>query len=72
MKMEEQVVNNTGYYADIEMTARTSRITGHRGFSGINAENYGAVKRLCKGRSSVETALGMSAEAAACGADCRH
>lgn len=65
-------MNIIGYYAGVEMSARAARITGHRGFSGINEENCCGLKRLCKGRSGAETAADMSAESAALRADGRQ
>lgn len=43
-------VNNTAYFAGVELPARVVYTAGHRGYAGVSAENLSAAERLCKCR----------------------
>lgn len=62
----------SGFYADNEISSRISRLAGHRGFSGINAENLNVVKGLSKGRCGAESVPQISAGAVSDGTGIRQ
>lgn len=43
-------VNNSAFFAGVELPARVVYMAGHRGYAGVSTENLSAAARLCGGR----------------------